>query len=113
MRWRALGLVVVVIVAAAGWAGYRAGHQRPTGETSGAQVLIANQLIPTGTPGLLVETNRMFAPTTLQPNEVEDGAVADPSYLSGRAAAVAIFPGEQITVSDFSRTAEPPENARR
>ena len=36
------------------------------------------------------------------PKEVEVGAVADPAYLAGRAAAVDIFPGQQITSTDFA-----------
>ena len=44
----------------------------------------------------------MYAPTTLPRKEVEVGAIADPSYLAGRAAAVDIFPGQQITATDFA-----------
>ena len=44
----------------------------------------------------------MYAPTTLPQKEVEIGAIADPSYLSGRAAAVDIFPGQQFTATDFA-----------
>jgi Flp pilus assembly protein CpaB len=44
----------------------------------------------------------MYAPTTLPQKEVEVGAVSDPSYLSGRAAAADIFPGQQITSTDFA-----------
>src|SRR4029453_5173857 len=40
--------------------------------------------------------------TTLPRKEVEVGAVSDPSYLAGRAAAVDIFPGQQITATDFA-----------
>jgi Flp pilus assembly protein CpaB len=44
----------------------------------------------------------MYAPTTLPRKEVEVGAVSDPSYLSGRAAATDIFPGDQLTATDFA-----------
>ena len=44
----------------------------------------------------------MYAPTTLPRKEVEVGAIADPQYLSGRAAAVDIFPGQQFTATDFA-----------
>jgi Flp pilus assembly protein CpaB len=44
----------------------------------------------------------MYAPTTLPAKEVEVGAIADPQYLSGRAAAVDIFPGQQFTAVDFA-----------
>jgi len=78
---------------------YRA---RVGGENAPTPVLVAKQLIPTGTPGSIVATNGMYAPTTLPRKEVEVGAVADPSYLAGRAAAVDIFPGQQITATDFA-----------
>src|SRR6476619_6500011 len=78
---------------------YRA---RVSGENAPTPVLVAKQLIPTGTPGSIVATNGMYAVTTLPQKEVEVGAVADPSYLAGRAAAADIFPGQQITSTDFA-----------
>jgi Flp pilus assembly protein CpaB len=78
---------------------YRA---RVSGENAPTPVLIAKQVIPTGTPGSIVATNGMYAATTLPAKEVEVGAVSDPSYLAGRAAAVQIFPGQQITSTDFA-----------
>ena len=78
---------------------YRA---RVGGENAPTPVLVAKQLIPTGTPGSIVATNGMYAATTLPAKEVEVGAVADPSYLAGRAAAADIFPGQQITSTDFA-----------
>ena len=44
----------------------------------------------------------MYAPTTLPQKEVEVGAISDPSYLRGRAAAADIFPGQQFTATDFA-----------
>ena len=78
---------------------YRA---RVSGENAPTPVLVAKQLIPTGTPGSIVATNGMYAATTLPAKEVEVGAVADPAYLAGRAAAADIFPGQQITSTDFA-----------
>ena len=78
---------------------YRA---RVGGRNAPTPVLVAKQLIPRGTPGAIVATNSMYAPTTLPAKEVEVGAVADPAYLAGRAAAVDIFPGQQITSTDFA-----------
>jgi Flp pilus assembly protein CpaB len=78
---------------------YRA---RVGGENAPTPVLVAKQLIPKGTPGTVVANQSMYAPTTLPRKEVEVGAIADPSYLSGRAAAVDIFPGQQFTAVDFA-----------
>ena len=78
---------------------YRA---RVGGRNAPTPVLVANRLIPVGTPGVIAATNSMYTATTLPRKEVEVGAVADPSYLAGRAAAVEIFPGQQITSTDFA-----------
>ena len=72
------------------------------GENAPTPVLVAKQLIPAGTPGTLVASQSMYAPTTLPRKEVEVGAIADPQYLSGRAAATDIFPGQQFTALDFA-----------
>lgn len=80
---------------------YRA---RVGGRNAPTPVLVAKQLIPAGTPGSLVASGSMYAPTTLPQKEVEVGAISDPSYLSGRAAAAEIFPGQQLTATDFAAT---------
>src|SRR4029450_10219693 len=78
---------------------YRA---RVSGENAPTPVLVAKQLIPQGTPGTLVASQSMYAPTTPPQKEVEVGAISDPAYLSGRAAATDIFPGQQFTATDFA-----------
>jgi Flp pilus assembly protein CpaB len=77
-------------------------RDRVGGENAPTPVLVAKRLIPAGTPGTLVASEGMYAPTTLPAKEVEVGAIADPAYLSGRAAAVDIFPGKQFTATDFA-----------
>ena len=77
-------------------------RDRVAGENAPTPVLVAKQLIPAGTPGTLVASQGMYAPTTLPQKEVEVGAIADPSYLSGRAASADIFPGQQFTATDFA-----------
>ena len=78
---------------------YRA---RVGGENAPTPVLVAKQLIPAGTPGTLVASQGMYAPTTLPQKEVVVGAISDPTYLSGRAAAADIFPGTQLTATSFA-----------
>ena len=53
-------------------------------------------------PARSSRASRMYAPTTLPQKEVEVGAISDPAYLSGRAAATDIFPGQQFTATDFA-----------
>ena len=77
-------------------------RSRVSGENAPTPVLVSKQLIPAGTPGTLVASQSMYTPTTLPKKEVEIGAISDPSYLSGRAAAADIFPGQQFTATDFA-----------
>jgi Flp pilus assembly protein CpaB len=78
---------------------YRA---RVSGENAPTPTLVANRLIPKGTPGSIVATGSMYTATTLPAKDVKVGAIADPTYLAGRAASVDIFPGAQITAADFA-----------
>jgi Flp pilus assembly protein CpaB len=78
---------------------YRA---RVGGNNAPTPVLVANRTIPAGTPGTIVASSQMYTPTTLPKKEVEEGAVADPQFLTGRAAAETILPGQQITDLDFA-----------
>jgi Flp pilus assembly protein CpaB len=77
-------------------------RSKVNGENAPTPVLVAKQLIPAGTPGTIVASKSMYAPTTLPQKEVEVGAISDPAYLSGRAAATDIFPGQQFTATDFA-----------
>ena len=77
---------------------YRA---RVSGRNAPTPVLVAKQLIPRGTSGSLIASQSMYAPTTLPRKEVEVGAISDPQYLVGRAAAADILPGQQFTAVDF------------
>jgi hypothetical protein len=113
VKWREVGffLVVVVVVDLAvvlavvpkadlerAIHGYRVA---PRSGNNPTPVLVAKQLIPKGTSGLLVLTHSMYVPTTIPPREVEAGAISDPAYLRGRAFVVDILPGQHFTESDF------------
>lgn len=78
---------------------YRA---RVGGASAPTPVLMAKQTIPAGTPGDIVAKQGMYESLTIPKREVEEGAIADPSFLVGRAAAVEILPGEQLTALDFA-----------
>jgi Flp pilus assembly protein CpaB len=81
---------------------YRA---RVSGRNAPTPVLVAKQTIRAGTPGTIVASGGMYVPSTLPRKDVVVGAISDPQYLSGRAAAVDIFPCHQITAADFAATA--------
>lgn len=78
---------------------YRA---RVGGENAPTPVLVAKQLIPAGTPGIIVASSEMYAATEFARKDIEVGAISDPQYLSGRAAAANIYPGQQFTAADFA-----------
>ena len=78
---------------------YRA---RVASENAPTPALVANRLIPKGTPGVIAGSASMYTATTLPAKEVKVGAITDASYLNGRAAAVDILPGAQITAADFA-----------
>ena len=78
---------------------YRA---RVSGASAPTPVLRANRTIEAGTPGTIVAGEKMYTVTTLPKKEVLEGAIADPTFLTGRAAAVQILPGKQLTALDFA-----------
>jgi Flp pilus assembly protein CpaB len=80
---------------------YRA---RVSGASTPTPVLIAKQTIPAGTPGEIVANQGMYEGTTVPKKEVLEGAITDPSFLKGRAAAVEILPRTQLTAADFAAT---------
>lgn len=81
---------------------YRA---RVSGASAPTPVLLAKQVIQAGTPGNIVANNQMYEATVIPKKEVLEGAIADPTFLTGRAAAIDILPGQQLTELDFAATA--------
>jgi Flp pilus assembly protein CpaB len=77
-------------------------RDRVSGESAPTPVLVAKRLIPAGTPGTLIASEEMYAATTLPAKEVEVNAISDPSYLSGHAAVADVFPGAQLTATQFA-----------
>jgi Flp pilus assembly protein CpaB len=64
-------------------------------------VLVANRSIPKGTSGAVIATNGLYTTSTIVRSRLLDGAYSDPSDLSGQVAARDIYPGAQLTASDF------------
>jgi Flp pilus assembly protein CpaB len=69
-------------------------------------VLVARGLIEKGTPGNVVGTEDLFQTTTSPRDEVKEGAISDPASLHGRVAVDDIYPGQQLTMADFSAQAD-------
>jgi Flp pilus assembly protein CpaB len=68
-------------------------------------VLVAKKLIHKGTPGDYFGSANLFVPTKVPESKAIVGAVTDPVAFRGRVAVDDIFPGQQITVADFSLAA--------
>lgn len=75
-----------------------------TAESEPVTVLVAKKLIEKGMPGDIVGVRRLFESEEAPRSHVRDGAITDPSTLRGRVAAEDIYPGQQLTVADFSLT---------
>jgi Flp pilus assembly protein CpaB len=65
-------------------------------------VLVAKSLIQKGTPGDVVGTTDLYQVTSIPKSEVKTGAFVDPASLTGKIATADIYPGQQLTSSDFA-----------
>jgi Flp pilus assembly protein CpaB len=65
-------------------------------------VFVARSLIPQGSSADLIASQELLQRTTLRGSQVQTGAIVDPSVLHGEVATMNIYPGQQITASDFT-----------
>jgi Flp pilus assembly protein CpaB len=65
-------------------------------------VFVASGYIPKGTPAGVIASGSLISRSTVPSTKVVAGAIADPSVLKGEVAASAIYPGQQLTTSDFT-----------
>lgn len=66
------------------------------------RVLVAKKLIQGGTSGDLIAKKNLYEVTSVQKDQLQAFAIADPSAIAGRVAAANIFPGQQLTQNDFT-----------
>ena len=64
-------------------------------------VFVSQGFIPRGTPASVVASSSLIDRTTVPSNHVVVGAISDPTTIKGEVAAQDIYPGQQITTSDF------------
>jgi pilus assembly protein CpaB len=64
-------------------------------------VLVAGTLIPKGTSGDLIGSQQMYTISNIPADRVNNGAITDPNSLKGLIATEDLFPGKQLTKSDF------------
>jgi Flp pilus assembly protein CpaB len=65
-------------------------------------VFVASQFIPRGTPVSVIASGELMSRTTVPSSHVIAGAIADPSAVKGEVAAADIYPGQQLTATDFT-----------
>lgn len=69
-------------------------------------VWVAARNIPQGTSEATAAAAGLFKSMTVPVNKAVAGAIGDPAVITGDAAAVAIVAGQQLTVADFTKTAD-------
>jgi Flp pilus assembly protein CpaB len=65
-------------------------------------VLVARQSIPKGTAGSVIAAQSLYSATTLRQGQILNGAFSDASSLRGKVATRDVYPGAQLTASDFA-----------
>jgi Flp pilus assembly protein CpaB len=70
-------------------------------EANQESVLVASGLIQKGTSGNAIAREQLFTPSSIAAKQVTTGAIADTAQLHGKVAAQDIYPGQQLTASDF------------
>ena len=72
-----------------------------TGADGTEKVLVANALIERGSPADAIAADQMYDITSVEKADIDDAAVRDPDVLKGKVTSATIYPGEQLTTSDF------------
>ena len=96
-----LGIVAAVLAAIALLVYLKQYRNSVNSGNQTVSVLVAKSLIQKGTPGNVVGTTHRYEVSSIPKKQVKTGAFVDPATLTGKVAAVDIYPGEQITATDF------------
>ena len=75
-------------------------------DSSEVNVMVASGLIEKGSSGDVVVTKDMFQMDKVRKSELKSDAVTDPAKLRGQVASADVYPGEQITRSNFKDGAD-------
>jgi Flp pilus assembly protein CpaB len=65
-------------------------------------VLVAKNLIQKGTPGDVVGSTHLFQVASIPRDQLKEGAFVDPKTLAGKVATADVYPGQQLTATDFA-----------
>jgi pilus assembly protein CpaB len=66
------------------------------------QVVVARSLVPKGTPGEVIAGDRYYRMVEVQKSQLDEGAITDPAKLDGKVVKKDIYPGHQLSTSDFA-----------
>ena len=82
-------------------------HYRSSVKSSNAAatVLVASAFVPKGTTAESLAKKNLWEVTSIPKEQLEEGAVTDAGVLQGQVTLTDIYPGQQLTVSDFGVTA--------
>ncbi len=72
------------------------------GEAAPTPVLVARTLIEKGTPSDSLAAKRQFEVVERKAEDVKQGAISDPALIAGKVAVADVYPGQQITASNFT-----------
>jgi Flp pilus assembly protein CpaB len=97
-----LGVIAAVIAAIALIVYLQHYRSSVNGSSEPIRVLVAKSYIQKGTPGNVIGKTGLYEFTKLPKNQVDTGAFVSPSTLTGKVATADIYPGNQLTASDFS-----------
>lgn len=63
---------------------------------------IAARFIPRGTSASLIAQNGLMERTRMRSSQIQSGAINDPAVVHGQVTTEDIYPGQQLTASDFT-----------
>jgi Flp pilus assembly protein CpaB len=94
--------VIAAVIAAIALLVYLNHYRSSVNNGEEVKVLVAAKLILKGTPGDVIRTTSgLYQLTNLPKNQVDSGAIVNPSALAGKVALTDISFGQQLTASDF------------
>src|SRR5438445_8805993 len=97
---------LVAVVAGVFLLVFLSNYRRSVGDSSPETVLVAKSLIEKGSSGDVIITSGLFETNRITKHEARSGVITDPAKLHGQVASTDVYPGEQLTVSDFTKTTD-------
>lgn len=93
--------VIAAIIAAIALIVYLNNYRNSVNNNAAITVLTAKSLIQKGTSGSVVGASELYKVSHVTKSNLQTDALADPSELNGQVAVKDIYPGQQLTATDF------------